>query len=186
MDYKQVAGVIKWHAMHSDLNGAEARLLMFMVASCNHKTSRIQASHAELAEAVGLSKAAVTKAVKSLEGKKAISIDVPASGRMVATYRVRSADDLDGYFATEQNNPAAEEWYARHQNFAELEFAHDSIGDGCEECSEDALCAMHQFKVKQMEDSTEWREYQLWLADNPKPPAKVMAVKGRVGGVRAG
>ena len=186
MDYKQVAGVIKWHAMHSDLNGAEARLLMFMVASCNHKTSRIQASHAELAEAVSLSKASVTKAVKSLVGKKAISIDVPASGRMVATYRVRSADDLDGYFATEQNNPAAEEWYNRHQQFTDLEFAHDSIGDGCEECSEDALCAMHQFKVKQMEDSPEWREYQLWLADNPRPPAKVMAVKGRVGGVRAG
>lgn len=41
---------------------------------------------------------------------------------------------------------------------------------------------MHDFKVKQIEDSMEWREYQLWLADNPKPPAKIKTVKGRVVG----
>lgn len=182
MDYKQVAGVMKWHAMHSGLNGAEARLIMFMAASCNHKTSRIQASHAELAEAVNLSKASVTKAVKSLEEKKAISIDVPASGRMVATYRVRSADDLDAYFATEQNNPEAAEWQSLHERFEPLEFSHSAIGEGCEECGEDGLCPMHDFKRKQIEDSLEWREYQLWLADNPKPPAKIKMVKGRVAG----
>ena len=179
MDYKQVAGVIKWHAMHSGLNGAEARLIMFMATECNHKTSRIQASHYELAEAVGLSKASVTKAIKALEAKKAISLEVPASGRMVATYRIRSAADLDAYFSTEQNNPAADEWHTRHERFDDLEYQHDIIGDDCDECGDDGLCPMHEFKRSQIESSAEWREYQLWLADNPMPPAKIKVIKGR-------
>lgn len=181
MDYKQVACVIKWHAMHSELSGAEARLIMFMATSCNHKTSKIQASYNELAEAVGLSRASVAKAIKSLEDKKAISVEIPASGRMVATYRIRTASDLNDYYLVERKNPEADRWHEKHdERFIDLKIAREEIAEGCEECSDDYTCPMHRFKIKQLEDSLEWREYMLWLADNPRPAETVKMINGKV------
>lgn len=182
MDYKKSVEAVRWHAINSDLNGSEARLIMYLITETNHITSKVRVSHAEMAQAVNLSKASVTKSIRSLVDKKAIHVDDPATGRAVAMYRVRTAAELDAYFATEQNNPEAAEWQSLHERFEPLEFSHGAIGDGCEECGEEGLCPVHDFKVKQVEDSLEWREYQLWLADNPKPPAKIKMVKGRVVG----
>lgn len=182
MDYKQVTELMKWHAMHSDMNGAEARLIMFMASSANHKTSKIQASHNELADSVGLSKSSVTKSIKQLEEKKAINTDSPASGRMVATYRIRTADELNDYFITEQNNPEIDDWYVKHDKFSEIELKRAEIEEEkekCEDCTEDKACEMHGYFIKRLESSLKWREYQLWLADNPKPPVKVKMINGK-------
>ena len=63
MDYKQTVETMKWHATYSELNGAEARVMMFIASSANYKTSKLSASYTELAQAVSLSKASVSKAM---------------------------------------------------------------------------------------------------------------------------
>ena len=101
MDYKDIASLMRWHAIYSELNGAEARVIMFMAASANYKTSRIAISYAELANAVSLSKASAAKAINSLVKKKAIAIDTAATGRMQSSYRIRSSKELNEYFSKE-------------------------------------------------------------------------------------
>ena len=93
MDYKKTVDTLKWHAIYSELNGAEARVMTFIASSANYKTSKLMASYNELAQAVSLSKASVAKAIASLVEKKALAVDEAASGRMQATYRVRGADE---------------------------------------------------------------------------------------------
>ena len=104
MDYKDIASLMRWHAIYSALNGAEARVIMFMAASANYKTSRIAISYAELASAVSLSKTSAAKAINSLIDKKAIAIDTVATGRMQSFYRIRSSKELNEYFSKEINN----------------------------------------------------------------------------------
>lgn len=180
MDYKEIAAVMKWHAIYSELNGAEARLMMFMASSANYKTSRLSASYNELAHAVSLSKASVSKAIASLVEKKAISIDEAASGRMQATYRIRNADDLTAYFVQESVNPEVRKFDADEDRlFGKMLSERDLIGSDCKDCTDENPCPMHEYQIKNMEEGPRYREYKMWLADNPRPPFKIKTINGK-------
>lgn len=186
MDYRLIAETIKWHAVYSGLNGAEFRVLAYMATSANYKTSRIAASYNELAEVLGLSKVSVSKAVAALVEKKALSVEESAKGRMQTTYRVRSADDLNGYFVQEVNNVEADMWLVREQElFGNLLDRIDDIGSDCDDCQalmesgSNDKCPMHMGLLRSIYSGTDWREYQLWLSDNPKPLPKVKKIMGR-------
>jgi len=181
MDYKEIADTVKWHAMHSGLNGAESRLMCFAVTSAEYKTSTLQASYSDLADAVGMSPSSVAKSVASLVKKKALQNVQPAAGRMQATYRVLSAQELTAYFRLEELNPKFAEWESlMNDKFYELETEHDDIGANCDECGEDGLCPMHAYHEKMFEQKIEWRERNFWLASNPKPNRVIFTIHGRV------
>lgn len=180
MDYKEIAAVMKWHATYSELNGAEARLIMFMASSANYKTSKLSASYNELAEAVSLSKASVSKAVAALVEKKAIAIDEAASGRMQATYRIRKTEELTAYFVQESVNPAVSNFDSDEDRlFGKMLSELDVIGMDCEDCTDEKPCPMHEYQIKSMQESPQYREYRMWLADNPRPAFKIKTIKGK-------
>jgi hypothetical protein len=182
MDYKKIADVLKWHAMHSDLNGAEARVLIFLSTSANYRTAKIAASYSELMQAVDLSKASVSKAIASLVEKKALSVDLAASGRMQATYRVRSAEDLNKYFVMDGKNPAHEAWFLESEKFNDLLDEQSAIGLDCPDCenhADEKLCEMHAYKLGVFRDTLAFREYQIWASDNPAPVSKIQTIKGK-------
>lgn len=180
MDYKEIAAVMKWHAIYSDLNGAEARLIMFMASSANYKTSKLSASYNELAQAVSLSKASVSKAIASLVEKKAVAIDEAASGRMQATYRIRSAEELTAYFVQESINEDSIKFDDEvHELFGELISDMDKIGSDCNRCTDDGFCPQHEYQLRRVEESQRHREYKMWLADHPRPPFKIKTINGK-------
>lgn len=183
MDYKVKSETVRWHAMYSDLTGAEIRVVAYLVTSAEYKTGRISISYVEIADLVGLSKGGVKKALASLVEKKAINIESSAVGRTQCVYRVRSVDELNGYFAKETHNPAADLHYEEERKlFGELTMRHASIGDGCAECESrpgDEMCPQHSAQRKILQDSQEWREYILWKSDNPKPALKIKQINGR-------
>lgn len=180
MDYKEIAAVMKWHAMYSDLNGAEARLIMFMASSANYKTSKLSVSYNELAQALSLSKASVSKAIASLVEKKAVAIDEAASGRMQTTYRIRNSDELTAYFVQESINPESIKFDEDlHDLFGELISGMDNIGSDCKRCTDDNLCPQHEHQLKRMEESPSYREYKMWLADHPRPSFKIKTINGK-------
>lgn len=180
MDYKEIASVMKWHAIYSELNGAEARLMMFMAPLANYKTSKLSASYNELAQAVSLSKASVSKAIASLVEKKAVVVDEAASGRMQATYRIRKADELTAYFVQESINPESVKFDEDlHELFGKLISDMENIGVDCNRCTDDNLCPQHEYQLKRMEESQSHREYKMWLADNPRPPFKIKTINGK-------
>lgn len=188
MDYKQIVELVRWHAVYSDLSGSEWALITFMAAESNHRTSRIKIGHAELAEALGMSKASATKSIRSLEQKQAITVVEKAIGRAVATYKIRTADELTDFFAVEQKNPELEVWYSTHLDMGRTHRRNDvmcAIEDECEDCAEARaerglkMCERHGYLLAQVEASPAWRAHQLWLADNPEPPAKIKTIHGR-------
>lgn len=180
MDYKQTVDTLKWHAIYSELNGAEARVMMFMASSANYKTSKIAASYNDMAQAVSLSKASVAKAIASLVEKKALAIDEAASGRMQATYRVRGADELTEYFSIEESNPAADQFeFEQDRMFGDVIARLADVGVDCDECQEGKRCTMHEYQAKRIEDSQEYRDYKMWLSDNSKPPRKIRTILGK-------
>ena len=180
MDYRKTVDTIKWHATYSELNGAEARLMMFIASSANYKTSKFMASYNELAQAVSLSKASVAKAVASLVEKKALAVDEAASGRMQATYRVRAADELTEYFSIEESNPAADRFESEQDRmFGGVISKLADVGVDCDECQDGKMCTMHEYQAKRIEDSQEYRDYKMWLSDNTKPPRKIKTILGK-------
>ena len=180
MDYKKTVDTMKWHATYSELNGAEARLMMFIASSANYKTSRMSASYNELAQAVSLSKASVSKAISSLVEKKALAVDEVASGRMQATYRVRGADELTEYFSIEESNPAADRFESEQDRmFGDVIARLADVGVDCDECRDGKMCTMHEYQAKRIEDSQEYRDYKMWLSDNTKPPRKIKTILGK-------
>ena len=38
---------------------------------------------------------------------------------------------------------------------------------------------MHNYKIKSLEESEEYRDYKMWLADNPKPNNKITLIHGK-------
>lgn len=180
MDYKQTVETMKWHATYSELNGAEARVMMFIASSANYKTSKIAASYNDLAQAVSLSKASVAKAIASLVEKKALAIDEAASGRMQAAYRVRGADELTEYFSIEESNPAADRFESEQDRlFGGVISRLADVGADCDECQDGKRCTMHEYQAKRIEDSQEYRDYKMWLSDNSKPPRKIRTILGK-------
>ena len=183
MDYKDIASLMRWHAIYSALNGAEARVIMFMAASANYKTSRIAISYAELASAVSLSKTSAAKAINSLIDKKAIAIDTAATGRMQSFYRIRSSKELNEYFSKEINNVDVYVWEEETtKRFGKiLDKIEEQIeaSDSCEDCTEENRCEMHNYKIKSLEESEEYRDYKMWIADNPKPNNKITLIHGK-------
>lgn len=183
MDYKEIASLMRWHAIYSELNGAEARVIMFMAASANYKTSRIAISYAELANTVSLSKTSAAKAINSLVEKKAIAIDTAATGRMQSSYRIRSSKELNEYFSKEINNVGVYVWEEEiNKRFGKiLDKIEEQIeaSDSCEDCTEEKRCEMHNYKIKSLEESEEYRDYKMWIADNPKPNHKITLIHGK-------
>lgn len=180
MDYKKTVDTLKWHAIYSELNGAEARVMTFIASSANYKTSKLMASYNELAQAVSLSKASVAKAIASLVEKKALAVDEAASGRMQATYRVRGADELTEYFSIEESNPEAERFESEEDRlFGGVISKLADVGADCDECQEGKRCTMHEYQAKRIEDSQEYRDYKMWLFDNSKPPRKIKTILGK-------
>ena len=51
--------------------------------------------------------------------------------------------------------------------------------DKCEDCTEEKRCEMHNYKIKSLEESEEYRDYKMWLADNPKPNKKITLIHGK-------
>jgi hypothetical protein len=180
VDYKEISELMRWLAVYGDLNGSEARLAMFLSTSANYKTSKVSVSYSELAQSVGLSKASVIKSIARLVEMKVLHIEEAASGRMQTSYRVRSADELTKYFIQESSNPECDIHYETKQKlFGHLIEKMDSIGEGCEDCTEEQPCSVHAYRKKQFADSIEYREYTMWLADNPKPNYKIKTILGK-------
>lgn len=183
MDYKNIVETLNWHSLYSDLSGSEAKVMMYLATACNYKTSKISISYTQLAEAVQMSRPGVQKALAGLIQKKAIAVDSSACGRSETKYRVRDVEELNGYYAKEVNNPAADAHYDEETRlWGQLIIRHGSIGDDCAECEEmpgEELCHRHAAMRKMLEDSQDWRDYKLWLADNPKPAQRIRQINGR-------
>jgi hypothetical protein len=178
MDYKQAVETIRWHSLHSKMNGAQARVFMNLVAEANYKTGRVRTSYADLAQRISLSKVGVKSAIDALVKKQALCVIEAATGRSPATYRIRTADELTEYFSQEVINPEATKWEnARIENgYEKLEDDFYAIVEGCEECTDDEPCPPHQYHMQRFKQEAPWREYQLWLKDNPKPDYKISMV----------
>lgn len=183
MDYKNIVETLNWHALYSDLSGSEAKVVMYLATACNYKTGKISISYTKLAEAVQMSRPGVQKALAGLVKKKAIAVDSSACGRSETKYRVRDVEELNAYYAKEVNNPAADAHYDEETRlWGQLIIRHGSIGEDCPECEElpgEELCHRHTAMRKMLEDSQEWRDYKLWLADNPKPAQRIRQINGR-------
>lgn len=183
MDYKIKSDTVKWHVMYSDLTGAELKVLAYLITSSEYKTGKVSASYSEIADVLGLSKGGVKKVIAELAQKKAINVEESAVGRIQSVYRVRSAQELNAYYAKEVNNPEADAHYDEETRlWGQIIIRHGSIGDDCPECEElpgEELCHRHTAMRKMLEDSQEWRDYKLWLADNPKPSQRIRQINGR-------
>jgi DNA-binding Lrp family transcriptional regulator len=181
VDYKDVTEVLRWHAINTPMSGAEARVLVFMATGANHKTGRVQLSYKDIAEALGLSKVTVANSVHRLVEVKALQIVDAPVGRSNAVYRVRTAEDMALYYLRDKINPEADLWASRRDAlFGELVEQDAAIGRGCDDCKDGEPCPMHAYHRKTLHNSTEWREYLLWLSDNPKPEYWVKAVHDKV------
>ena len=177
MDYKQVVEVIRWHSLYSNFNSAESRIFMYMSSTANYKTSKLSVSYSEISTMLRIAKSTVAKAIDGLEKKKAISIE-NESGRKSKLYKVRSTEELNAFFIVQSKNKLFEDWHTREQQFQIIKDKHSEVGEDCEECDDDDLCPMHKYHQSKIESSTEWREYQLWLYDNPRPELWVNTING--------
>jgi len=183
MDYKDIVEVMKWHSMYSELNGAEARVMMFMASTANYKTSKLSASYNELADELSLSKVSISKAIASLVLKKAIAIDDVAIGRMQATYKIRNANELTEYFEIEKSNSECDAWMNEEERlFGTLLSKIGDVGEGCAECDLDhgKYCFSHAIQIKHIKDTQEHREYKMWRSDNPSPAYRIKTIHGKI------
>lgn len=182
LDYKKCVEILKWHSVYSELNGTEARVLMYMVTSANYKTGLFIGSQMELAEALSTSKQSVNKAIAELKKNEAILETKAGTGRMPATYRIRTAEDLNTLFVKEEKNEEYETWHAeKYRLFDEMEGRYYAVTDGCTECDgETNLCELCRLKTEKFKEREEYRRMLLWMADNPEPPSKVKMIRGKV------
>lgn len=181
MDYKKVAELIKWHATYSRLSGAEARVIMLMATSANHVSSKMTTSYSELAETLGLSRAAVIKAIASLIKQKAIYVDEQATGRSNTTYKVHTADELTDFFVQESINPQLDQWRSKMEDlFSDVLDKEQEIGADCNDCDVDneKYCHIHQAQLNLLKKTQKYRDYQLWLIDNPRPNYTIKTIRG--------
>lgn len=183
MDYKQTVDTIKFHALYSDLNGAESKIIMLMLSSANYKTGIYSGSYGEIAQVLGIAKTTVSKAIAGLIEKQAIAISGMPSGRSESSYRLRTADDLYEYFTKEEKNATIESWYQEEESlFGEVSFryAQTYCSEECEECeSDDNPCAIHKYHRKKIEETQQYKDWQMWLKDNPKPEYTIKTINGR-------
>jgi DNA-binding Lrp family transcriptional regulator len=178
MDYKEAGDMLGWMARHAKLSGTDARVLTVLACDSNYKTSEIAASYDSLAIALSTTKQSVMLAIKRLEKSGAIKKLTDPVGRAPATYRVRSVDDLRLLHESEEFNVEWREWSARRDAlFYDFERALDEIGNGCDECTEEEACGLHQRERDNLMSSQTGREMRLWDSDNPTPQSRVKKIK---------
>jgi|DEB19_MinimDraft_3_1074340.scaffolds.fasta_scaffold50067_2 biotin operon repressor len=181
LDYKKCVEILRWHALYSDLNGTEAKVLMLMITNANYKTGVFIGSQMEIAELIGASKQSVNKAIAELQNMEAIVETKLGKGRMPSAYKIRTNDDLDVLFRKTEKNQAREEWYIKRENlFGEVEAKMYEMCEGCEDCTEKVVCERCTFRMNEYKKREDYRRLMLWESDNPKPPMNVETIRGRL------
>lgn len=178
MDYKEAVDMLGWMARHAKLSGTDARVLTVLACDSNYKTSEIAASYDDLAKALSTTKQSVMLAIKRLEKAGAIKKVTEPVGRAPATYKVRSVEDLRLLHESEEFNLEWREWSKRRDElFYDFEQALDEIGSGCDECTDESACSLHQREKENLMNSQTGREMRLWDSDNPTPQSRVKKIK---------
>lgn len=178
MDYRQAVDMLGWMARNAKMSGTDSRVLIVLACDAHYKTAEIAVSYDDVAKALSTTKQSVMLAIKRLEKAGAIKKLTAPVGRAPATYKVRSVEDMRLLHESEEFNLEWRTWSARRDElFYDFEQALDEIGNGCDECTEESACGMHQRQKEQLMDSKIGREMRLWGSDNPEPESRIKKIK---------
>lgn len=185
MDYKESMKTLEWNLAYSNLKLAEVKVLAFMICRQNYRDGTFAGSLGDMAKAVQISKPAAARAVQKLIEKELIVKIKNQQGAKPATYRIRDSYDLDVMHSSEEINPNFKPWDIEHeQKFGELNSEIFKVLSGCEKCenaeTDDDLCEDHKYEIFYLKNRPEYKRYQIWLKDNPKPEFKIKTINGRV------
>ena len=183
MDYKEIRNTIAWHSIYSDLTGREWQVLAYLVTHADYKSGTISIGYKEIASRLNSTPSNISRVIRSLIGKKAIHKVDDAIGRAATVYRIRPSAELDKFFSTIEDNRKYLDWMKESDRlWGNMIEAWEKVQEDvevCDICNGDEMCHGHRFDKRFLENKTQWKEYQLWLADNPKPETHIKMVKGR-------
>lgn len=182
MDYKQKIELVNWHSLYSDLNGSDFKIMIALIYGCS-RNDTVSFSYDDFVRKFKISKLSVSKSIKKLIEQDVIVKTENNNGARATEYKVRSFEDLVFLFSGEKSN---DESYEKWESVKNLRFegiedklnAIDEDIENCEEChNENGVCATHNYQKRKIEDSKEYREYKIWLKDNPKPNFKIKTMR---------
>lgn len=182
MDYKQKLEVMNWHSLYSDMNGSDFKILTALVYGCT-RHDLVSFSYDDLSKKFSISKLSVAKSIKKLIEQSAIIKTENNNGARAAEYKVRSFEDLVFLFSGEKpNDEIYEKWEAsKNLRFEDIENKLNNLDDeieACQDCeNENGVCSKHQYQKRKLEETQEYREYKIWLKDNPRPNYKIKTMR---------
>ena len=177
MDYRETVSMLGWMAKNARLSGTDARVLILMASEANYKNGEFSASYEDIAQALRTTKQSVLLSIKRLEKAGAIKKYTDPIGRAPAKYKIRKLDDLQLIHESEEFNLEWREWSKKRDDlFYEFEQSIEADSEGCEECTDEALCVKHERRREAMLNSPQGREMRLWDSDNPAPKSRLKTV----------
>jgi len=181
MDFIEKNEITLFHVRFNKFNGTEAKVFFYLLSISNSKTGKAWVSLNDLAMYTNCSKVFVSKAIKYLISENVIKLIEKGSGRSPTVYKITTMDELKLLHCENVFNKKWEQYdRLKQMEYGDLIESLETFNEGCDDCNheKEIICDSHRIDLIHLKSSRKYKEYQIWLLNNPEPPSRILSVKG--------